>query len=85
MTGTVARSPQKEVGSACNVCLSYYTFVNLCNELLWSAMIHPLDHCLPIDDFFITPFSLLTEDKLTNSCYIEDTLILIFLSSLVHV
>lgn len=48
-------------------------------------MIHPLDHCLPIDDFFITPFSLLTEDKLTNSCYIEDTLILIFLSSLVHV
>lgn len=56
MTGTVARSPQKEVGSACNVCLSYYTFVNLCNELLWSAMIHPIDHCLPIDDFFYHSF-----------------------------
>lgn len=42
-----------EGGRECWLCMS---FVNLCNELLWSAMIHPIDHCLPIDDFFYHSF-----------------------------
>lgn len=40
-----------------------------CNELLWSAVIHPIDHCLPIDDFL----SLLSYCKLTTNKHTAGT------------